>query len=187
MAVYFTTCEKIKESTPINFNVEDQVLTMNIKDSQEIYIQPILGTVLYNKLKSDIINNQLTGAYKTLMDDYIIPTLIQYSLANSLIFIRFKLMNKSISSQNSDNSVPADLDEVKFLLDEIRNRAQFYAKRLSEYLLENLSTFPEYMDNTKIDEMKPTTNNYFCGMYLGDDVNVCDRFKGKNDGIFKTW
>jgi len=177
MEVYFISTTELKTKTPINQNVDDQNLVMSIAYAQDIYIQPILGTNLYETLKT-LVTSGITQSqyydYKTLLDEHIRPTLIQWSLVECLIFLRFKLMNKSVVGQNSDNSIPSTLEEFTFLLNEIKNRAEFFSQRLIAYLLANNVKFPEYRQNNTIDDMKPEGNAYYCGIQL-DDYDLCNR------------
>ena len=177
-AFYISTA-KLKERTPLNLNIEDQLLTMNIWTSQEVYIQPLLGSDLYKKINADVIAGTLSGNYKTLMDDYILPALEQYAMAESLLFIRYKIMNKSVLGQNSDNSAPVEQGELKYITGEIKNRAKFYAERLTGHLMANLTLFPEYTSNDDLDDMQPETSAYFCGIQLDDDgTNLCEYMAG---------
>ena len=180
--VYFLSTTKLKTLTTINPNVDDNLLTMAIWDSQEIHTQPILGTDLYKKLKTDVGTGTVTGVYKTLLDDYVIPALVQWSVSEALIYLRYKIMNKSISSQASDNTTPADLDELKFISSEIKNRAQFYDQRMIDYLCQYSSSYPEYSSNSTLDDIQPVGTSYFCGIQL-DDTDPSKKLIGFNDGI----
>ncbi len=177
--VYFISTVSLKENTPLNFNIEDQLLTMSIWDSQEIHIQPILGTDLYNKLKTDVSNTTISGNYKLLLDDYVIPALTQWVLSEAILYIRYKLMNKNVASQGSDNTIPADINELKYIADQMKNRAEFYSQRLTDYLLDKSSLYPEFTSNNDIDDMKPIGTSYFTGIVLDDGID-CERYMGYN-------
>lgn len=177
--VYFISEAYLKQNTPINLNVEPQLVNLAILEAQQIYIQTALGTDLYKKIESLIVSASISGVYKTLLDDYISPALTQYSLYEVIPYIRFKIMNKSIGGQSSDNSTPAELEEIKFLQANIKNKAEYLGQRLMDYLIANSKLYPEYLSNTDIDDIKPNSNSYFCGLQLDDDYN-CDRFIGYN-------
>jgi len=168
----FISVAKLKERTPINFNVEPQLVTMAIRTSQDIHIQTATGTSLYKKLKALIEDDSIEAAenekYKTLLDDYIEDSLIQWALVESLKFIRMKIMNKSVSSENSDNSTPVDATELRILSQSIKNNAEWYSQRLIDFLKANESDYPEYSDNDDCDEIKPVNSEYFTGIELED-------------------
>lgn len=179
--VYLIDEAYLKANTTINLNVEESLLNNSILDAQEIRLQPLLGTKLYQKLLADVQGTP-SGVYKTLLDDYCLKVVAYWAWFESLPFIRYKAMNKGVQSQNSANSVPVELDELKFLTDKISNKAQFYSQRLVDYLCANMSLFPEYSQNTTIADIQPVDTDFDCGIYLGNSSNY-NRFLGKNNGI----
>ena len=160
----FIGAQYLRDNSIINDNVDAAVLQPIIRMAQDKYIQQVLGTSLYNKLISDVDNNTLAGDYATFMMDYVIPTLVQYSVYESVPFMNFKFRNKSISKQSSDNSTPADLAELSYIRDNVLNTAQFYAERMSEFLVHNTNLFPEYQ--TWVGGITPNTQNYFNGIHI---------------------
>ena len=165
MAVLFISEETIKNSTTINGNVDVELLLPYIKVSQDIHVQQLLGTNLYEKIEADITGGTLTGNYKILVDEYIQPVLVHYSLYECMPFLSYKIMNKDIVRKISETSTPASLEDIKYMRNIIVNTAQFYAERLVEYLRNNTSLFIEYSNNTGAD-MSPTSEAYFNGMNL---------------------
>lgn len=168
MATIFITTQYLKDNTVINSNVDQELLQPYIEIAQDVRIEPILGTDLYNKLKSDIEGSTITGNYKILLDDYVQKCLAQWSLYEGLPFLEYKLTNKSVSKKSSDNSTPSDLDEIKYLRQGIRDIAEYFSQRISDYLCANQSLFPEYTSNSDSDDIHPNSTSYFSGLYLGD-------------------
>jgi hypothetical protein len=52
--VLLISVDTIKERTPIHDNVDEKLIYPEIKLAQDMFIHPILGTALYDKLISDI-------------------------------------------------------------------------------------------------------------------------------------
>ena len=75
--------QKLKDNTPITDNVDSSELRFAIQQSQAIQIQETLGTNLYEKILQLVdtgdINLAGNANYKSLLDNYIQPTLIAYS------------------------------------------------------------------------------------------------------------
>lgn len=165
--VLFIGTARLKKQTPIQQNVDDDLLNNYIFRAQETHIHQCLGTDLYNSLKNKIIVNNLTGNYKTLMDDWITPCLIEYSFYEVLPFISLKLTNKSIGRGNAEYLAEADLNDLKYLRQTVRDVAEFYGTRLINYLKENSDLFVEYQTNSGIDKIVPNSGAYFNGVYLG--------------------
>ena len=78
--VYFMSVDYLRDETVINGNVDAEVLEPFILVAQNVHIESITGTNLYNKIIADLEAVSITGAYKTLLDDYIHPALLQWSL-----------------------------------------------------------------------------------------------------------
>ena len=134
-------------------------------------MQQALGTPLYTKICDLIISNDIENStysrYKTLLSDYIRPAHAYHTFAEAIVYIRFKFMNKSVSGENSDNSTPVDLDELKYIKDQITNKAEFLTERLIEYLCDNSTYWPEY--TTASDDIVASKTGYYSGMNLDDD------------------
>ena len=62
---------KIRQFTDVNDSLDTSFIKNSIRTAQDIYLERIIGTVLYQKLQSDVDGSGLTGIYKTLVDDYI--------------------------------------------------------------------------------------------------------------------
>lgn len=159
----------LRDNTIINDNVDAQVLQPIIRAAQTKYIQQVIGDSLYSKIIADIQSNTISGNYKILVDDYIIPVLLQYIVYEAVPFMTFKFRNKSISKQGSDNSTPAELTDLEYLRNNILPTAQFYAERLRNYLCNNSSLFPEYTQYST--DINPNPNNYFNGIHIPRSCN----------------
>ena len=167
MAVLFISEETIKKSTTINGNVDAELLLPYIKVSQDIHIHQLLGTDLYDKLQQDITGDAIAGAYQTLLEVYIQPVLIHYSLYECLPFLSYKIMNKDIVRKISETSTAASLEDIVYMREIIKNTAEYYAKRMVDYIKNNTASFPEYSSNSGAD-LSPTKEAYFSGMNLTD-------------------
>jgi len=171
MAVLFISEDTIKKSTTINGNVDVELLLPYIKVAQDIHVHQLLGTDLYEKLQSDVTGSSVAGVYQTLIDEYIQPVLIHYSLYECLPFLSYKIMNKDIVRKVSETSTAASLEDIKYMRDIIQNTAEYYAERLVEYLRNNTSSFPEFNTNSGAD-LAPNTQAYYSGMNIGKDKQL---------------
>jgi len=165
MSALFCNEDKLKKSTAINYNVDTAFLLPFLKIAQDKHLQIILGTKLYNKISTDIEDNDLTGAYKTLVDDYIQDSIIHYALVEALPYLSFQIKNGSVIQKNSENGTAATKSDITWLIQKERDTAEFYAQRIVDYLCENSSSYPEYTTNTGSD-ISPTSNAYFTGIKL---------------------
>ena len=161
--------QKLKNSSSINLQVDNEILLPYILQSQTLYVETKLGTQLYNKLKDLITNNTIglpaNAAYKTLLDDYISFVLVNYSFYHVIPFLRFKVENSNIFSKTSETGNALSTEEAQSLREEIVNTAQYYTERMIDYICNNTSSFPEYSTNSGAD-VDPDRNAYYNGMNL---------------------
>lgn len=182
MFVQFISESYLKENTVIDDNVDMKLLNPTLRMVQERYVLPILGTALYNKLTTDISGSTLSGSYKTLMDDYILPTMTWYVMVESPIPLGFRFMNKGVMRKNSENSQPADISDLQFNMDKAKDNAEYYSMRLYKYLNANTSTFTQYTSpGTSSDTVIPNTRIFTSRMFLGDSGLQQSGLKYKND------
>lgn len=163
--VLFISEEKLKDSTAINLNVDVNLLLPYVRQAQKLYVEPKLGTDLYEALKTKITGGTLAGAYKTLVDDYIGDMLPNWAFYHAIPFLRFKIENGNIYSKTSETGTALSTEEAQHLREEIRNTAEYYTERMIEYVTNNTTDFPEYNTNSGA-EISPDRNAYYNGMNL---------------------
>ena len=161
--------QKLKDSTAINLNVDVNILLPYVLQAQTLYIEPKLGTQLYEHIKGLIqagtISDVGNAAYKTLLDDYISFVLVNYSFYHAIPYLRFKVENGNIYSKTSETGTALSTEESQSLREEISNTAQYYTERPIEYIRNNIGDYPEYSTNSGAD-VKPDKNAYYNGMNL---------------------
>tara|TARA_R110002167_G_scaffold241312_2_gene446640 strand:- start:94 stop:597 length:504 start_codon:yes stop_codon:yes gene_type:complete len=153
----------IKQFTPVGGLVEWSDLEPSVRSTQDSYIQDILGSNFYNYIVSQYEAQALTADEIILME-HIKPALAHRGAEQALVVVHYQIKNKGVMTQSGDYAAAIELDEFKYLRNELANRAEFYEKRLSVYLCDNRLLFPQYItDNT--DDMKPHAGGYNnCGL-----------------------
>lgn len=170
----------VKKRSTVMANVEDNILTPAIFIAQDVNIQTILGTNLYDEMigefndyrlhtlsgGTDPITTFVESRFITLVDNYIQPCVLFWTLTEVAYDLYQKNTNKGMVTQSStDNSDPVDFKIVEKRKAEWKNKAEYYSERLLKYLINNSSTYPLfYSANTDIQSKSST--NYFCGLYL---------------------
>jgi len=159
----------LKQRTQIHGNIDEKLLYADIKVAQDMYVVPLLGTALFNRLQADVNADTLSGDYKTLLDNYLIDCLIWYTLAESPETMSYQLTNKGVVRKQGDNTQLPTMAEIISLADTYRKRAEFYANRCRLYLEQNAPTkFPEYLNpGSGIDDKRPVRVQYTSPIYLG--------------------
>jgi hypothetical protein len=181
----FVSANRLKRDTAVGGSVDDDLIRPYVYMAQQRWILPVLGTKLYDKISDDIDAGTVTGVYETLLNDYIIPSTVQYSFVQLVPFLRLRFVNNAVVVMNSEQSTAATYDDLKPLMDQALDMATFYRERLIDYICNNSADYPEYTTNTGAD-LSPTRNNYTQGMNL--DYGGLDlRYKAFLTGAGIRW
>ena len=171
----YISSTRLKKDSAIGGSVSDDLVMPYILLAQDMHILPILGTDLDAKLKSEIQAGTLAGDYKTLVETYIQPALVQYAFTQLIPFLRLRFVNNAVVVMGAtDQSSSASYDDLKPVMDTATDAAEFYRQRCIDYLRNNTSSFSEYSSNTGAD-LDPTTNNYFAGINLEPTASRSNR------------
>lgn len=166
METLFLTEEYLKQYSIVNDNVDMGVVTPTLIKIQDMYIHPIIGTALFEELKTQIQAETVTGLNETLLD-MIRKCMLRYFESEAAIIFTYRYMNKGIQKKNSENSQPADLSEINMLMEKFKNEAEWYAERITKYLIENETSYPLYSNaGSGVDTINPNNTNYTCEFYL---------------------
>lgn len=163
--VLFVSEEKLKSFTSIHASVSPTDLVPYVMQSQDIYLQNYLGSTFYQELQFQVKANALSVPNRFLLDNYIGPMLCNYSMYHALPFLAYKIFNKSVLKPNSETAPSVELEEVKFLQNQVREVAESYTKYMQIYLNNNLSDYPSYAAPNSEDGIAPDTKTpYFSGL-----------------------
>ena len=161
------TADYYKRNTVVNLNVDEELLHPQIIKAQNVRIEKILGTNLFNVVLAEINAQTYTARITTLLEDYIQPALVEWITYTALPYLNYKLTNKSVSKKSSDNSEPSELNEINYLRQNIRDDAEYYSERTTKFLESNKDIYPEYINgNDDCDDIKPSKLNFISSIYL---------------------
>lgn len=172
---------EVKNLTIVNSNVNDEFVSYAIRDTQNINLQGIIGTALFDKIK-ELVFNKIKGldnsidevkyaAYNDLLEDFIKPYVIHKSVVNVLIPISYKVRNAGAVKTSDTNISNADISEVKYLMNYYEEQANFYETRLSKFLCTYYKSFPELEMNDESWMSQPLVGKNFANteLWLGKD------------------
>ena len=163
-ALFISRTDLVRNSI-LDGNVDTDKFIQFIKLGQEIDIQNLLGTDLYNRISTDIENSTLSGDYLALVSDYIKPTLIWFAQVNYIPFAAYQIKSGGVFKHSSETAENVSNNEVDYLVGKARDYANYYSTRLVDYLCFNHSKFSEYTSNTDND-ISPDTDTVFNGWVL---------------------
>tara|TARA_R100001463_G_scaffold72872_3_gene126758 strand:+ start:336 stop:836 length:501 start_codon:yes stop_codon:yes gene_type:complete len=163
--VLFVSPADVIKRTGINGNVDRDQMIQFIKIAQDIHIQNILGTKLFNKIASDIDGDTLTGNYLTLFTDYIQDMVIHWATIEILPYIHYKVANGGIYTKSAENGTTISKQDLDYLVQKERDIAEHYSRRFVDHMAFYSSRYPEYNTSSN-DDMYPSKNQNFNGWVL---------------------
>jgi hypothetical protein len=167
----FITRNDIIKNTPLQGAIDADALLPFMVTSQVKYLKNLLGTVLYDYLSLNIINdtvNALSVYYQDLLDDHIKPTLIWYACVEYIPFSSVQFKSNGAVKQNSEQGVAPTKAEIDYLLSKAQDNAEYYALRLQNYLIAYSNQIPQYLQSVgnQTQIYPDQTNQYFSGINL---------------------
>ena len=161
----------IKENSALSDNYFGKYLTPAIIEAQDMGLQSILGSCLYEKLLSlveeNIIEESGYTAYKALLDDYVQSYLLYEVLSNNVLYSNIKLANLGTHLSNDEHVVNLSQKDFDLLQQDFKYKADFYCKRMQEWLLNNQNNFPE-LDACACEQLRANLKSMEnCGLWLG--------------------
>ena len=169
MKALFITTDDLRRKSIIGGAVDADKFIQFIEVAQDIHIQNYLGTKLYNKISTLIVNDTIddsgNAVYKTLLNDYLTPMLIWFAQSDYYMFASYQVSNGGVFRHRSESSETPSMQEIKSLVDSSRDKAEFYVRRFLDYMDNNNNSYPEYNDVNE-DGMYPDKNENFNGWVL---------------------
>jgi hypothetical protein len=143
--------DDIMALTPLNGNIDEDKILPHVNTAQEIHLQPVVGTKLLDKCKSLIeagtLNDAGNEVYATLVNIYITPYLVFLTMWDAMPFIQYSIANGGVYQHQSVNSATPTDANVGTLTARFKNKAEFYGDKLSSYLCDNTSLYPELTES----------------------------------------
>lgn len=186
--ILFISEQTLKDRSLLQDNVDPKLIKPTIKQAQDMFIEPILGTGLYLELQDQINADDVTTLNATLLNNYITDCLCWYVASEMVMSLGFKLTNKNVLKKTSENSDVPSISELFDVMEYYKNKAEWYAQRITNYLCENNTDYPLY-DNpgNGVDTIHPNITSYSNGFYLGDSKkeykNYSDMYQSESGAL----
>ena len=139
---YFKTYSPISD----NYNIKDIKPYFHV--AEKLWIEPIIGTPLYEELLDEVEKNEVKPENATLLLN-IYPLLAFAIVYESLPFVGYHLSQVGITKGKSENSEPVSINDVNYISTQLRNQCETMKKLLKKFLDEHSEHYPlYYADNT---------------------------------------
>mgnify|MGYP003646562388 FL=1 len=110
----FITQQDLVRNSIISGNVDYDKIIQFVRVSQEIDVQNLLGTDLYNRISADIIAGTLANDYLSLVPDFVQPTLIWFAQMNYIPFSAYTIAKGGVYKHQAENS--QSVDKTKLII-----------------------------------------------------------------------
>lgn len=164
----------LKRYTVINDNVDACYITPSIIKAQDMGLQPLIGTVLYKKL-CDIAayyadpNAQTRpgdAPYLDLLHDYVYLYLCNKATEEVQWAVFAKIKNNGIVTSQDNQTEQMSIGDCEYLRKKYQYDADFYGKRLTDFLKANGSIYPEYHKRESCADIKADSQSYKTNIVL---------------------
>ena len=168
----FLRPDEMTATTVLGGNVDIDRYVFCVANIQVTVIEPLLGTILYDKIVSDIENDTLSGLYLEMFEKFIKPITKNSALGEYITIASYMLTNGGLFKHAPENSEVVDQREAQYLAKKYTDFAQNYITRFEKWICKN--TISEY--KTSQDEVNANRN-----------MNVTSGWKLDNNLISRKW
>lgn len=175
----------IKTHTSIDDNLTAGYLLPTIKLAQDINLQTVIGTKLYERLM-ELVNTgsiQNEVAYKHLLDVYIQPYLTYSVISMITLPAAFKITNAGVVRTEDEKMSNVSLTDVNLIKEYYNKYANYYKNLLQKYLLDNQSIYPELnradLKDIESNLYSAADSNIWLGGARGKSTDIPTRLRDK--------
>lgn len=172
--ILLTNENYVRGITSIDNNIHSKYLLSAIREAQEINLQGIIGSQMMKKLKDLIYTGQIADAgnivYKSLLDECQLFLAYQ-TIVKLCLICSVKISSGGLQQTSDENLTVLDIEDTFTLQEHYQQKADFFAKRLQQYILDNKSDLPE-ISETKCNDIKATLHSAAStNLFLGGERN----------------
>jgi len=167
----FVTPQELTSTTILGGNVDVDKYLPCIANVQVNIIEPLLGTLLYDKILEEAEADELTGDYLILYNKFVKPITKNMAIAEYIEIGSYMVQNGGIYKHTGDNIEVVDKQEAQFLAGKYRSIAQGKVIRFEKWICKN--PLPEY--KCYQDEVNANQNIKVTAGWKLDGKNECDR------------
>lgn len=159
--VYLVSANFIRSLTNISNSTQDKFLASAIRETQDIDLTEVLGSKLVKRLCDLVSSGEIVEVenkdYKELLDNT--QYFMAYSTVSKLCLITtVKIDNIGVNTTADEKVNPLTLADVFKIENYYTNKADYYKKRLQDYLLANKDKYIELKGCSKY-EVNPTLHS----------------------------
>jgi len=182
----FIDDQYLKDYTPMGQNIDPLTIYPFVEDSQDVYIQDLLGTPLYMDLAYKLYTGVTYSSDERILVDLCSKCLAYYSVYMALPHLAIKIRNVGVARPTSDNTQPSTMEELKYIREEMKNMAEFWAERVVIYLNNYSTLYPLYRTSGTHPDMTPSPGQYDSDIYLSPYGNYTEAERKFLDQYYRS-
>lgn len=176
--VYLISETTIKKRSLITDPTLSVYIRPSIELAQKIGLRGIIGDCLIEKLQYLVstkdeetgvllINLEENINYRNLLVNYVTDYLVYATMSEAVIPMRDKMRNAGIVNTTDNNYQQPAFSETQYVKRFWNDKCEYFGTRLREYVVKNISLFPEYnaCDGCG-DKNGKLPNTYHCGIVI---------------------
>ena len=180
----------LKTYTPVGKSIDVDQIYPFVGEAQDIYIQDLLGTPLYDdlvyKLYSGLtFSTPFFTQYEIELINLSSKALAYWSVYLALPHLSIAIRNIGLARATSENTQTSNLDDLRYIRGEVKDLAEFWAQRVVNYLCENSQHFTLYRAASK--DIYPQNWVYDSDIYIeevykdltADQLKLLQKYIGK--------
>lgn len=158
----------LKKYSPIPLNFNSDEVANYVKIAEQIWIEPVLGTPLYEQILEQIKSNEVSDENSTLLVEAVYPYLAYAVAYEAMPLLWANISEVGITTGKTDNSESVDLKGLNYIQDHLRRQVEVRKDLAIKWLNEHSDSFPLYYpdcniscsDNGKLNHPNPYLNIY---------------------------
>jgi len=166
--VLLINLDDILHYTSVSGSIDELKILPHVLNAQILYIEPILGSSLYEKMLTLVDSGTTSGDYLTLLNNYITPSLVFHTMELYIPLNAFQIADGGVYQFNANNASTSPIDEIEKIANKYRVIGAKYDQKLSDYLCKYSNLYQEYTNNIGLvekTEVTPRTNWYLGNKY----------------------
>ena len=165
------TEEYLKANAPISININLKQIKPYISIAEKIWLEPVIGTPLYEELLEQVNTNKLTEENSTLY--LMLAPYISFAVIyESAPFLMYHFSDVGVTRGKSDNSDSITINEANFISTRLRSTLETLKSNFKKWMDGHSDNYPLYKpDNCSCDNSECTDCDWIIQYYGGGYKN----------------
>lgn len=158
------TPQELTKDSIIGGNVDIDKYNYVIHKVQLHVIEPLLGSELYEKIKTDFAGAGLSGLYLEMYNKFIKPIIKHQAVGEYIEIASYTVDNGGIYTHQAENEIVPDRKEIENFANDYRSTAQVYVQRFYKWICKNdIPEYKTYQDEVNASKDVGLTAGWFFG------------------------